>query len=66
MHQENFGPYAELLKQPGEISEADVRHLRREVFQDGLVSQLEADAVFALNDAVTGNARPGTSFSSRQ
>lgn len=52
MHHENFGPYADLLKQPGEISEADVRHLRREVFQDGLVSLQEADAVFALNDAI--------------
>lgn len=52
MHEENFGPYAALLQTPGIISQADVRHLRREVFQDGFVSQLEADAVFALNDAI--------------
>lgn len=52
MHEDNFGPYAELLKTPGVISDDDVLHFRREVFQDGFVSQLEADAVFALNDAI--------------
>lgn len=52
MHTENHGPYAALLEKPGSISERDVRHLRREVFQDGIVSQLEADAVFSLNDAI--------------
>ena len=52
MHEENFGPYAALLKTPGVISDADVLHFRREVFQDGFVSQLEADAVFSLNDAI--------------
>ena len=52
MHSENYGPYAELLEKPGEISARDVLRFRREVFQDGIVSQLEADAVFAFNDAV--------------
>jgi len=53
MQNENYAPYAALLKTPGVIAEADVRHFRREVFQDGFVSQLEADAVFALNDVIT-------------
>ncbi|WP_083649405.1 hypothetical protein [Salaquimonas pukyongi] len=52
MHTENYGPYAELLEKPGEISASDVRRLRREMFRDGIVSQLEADAVFAFNDAI--------------
>lgn len=52
MHSENYGPYAELLEKPGEISARDVLRFRREVFQDGIVSQLEADAVFAFNDAI--------------
>jgi len=44
--------YAALLKTPGRITDEDVRHFRRDVFQDGLVSEIEADALFALNDAV--------------
>lgn len=52
MRNENYGPYADLLKTPGVISEQDVLHFRREVFQDGVVSQQEADAVFAMNDAI--------------
>ncbi len=52
MHAQNSGQYGELLERPGVISERDVKRFRREVFQDGFVSQVEADAVFALNDAV--------------
>jgi hypothetical protein len=46
-----------LLKQSGRISEQDVRHLRREVFRDGLVSHAEADAIFDL-DTVAGQKCP--------
>lgn len=37
-----------LLQTSNEINEKDVRHLRREVFRDGLVSELEADNMFVL------------------
>ncbi len=62
MHHQNFGPYAELLKTPGVIGPQDVRHFRREVFQDGIVSQLEADAIFALNDAITNKCPEWNEF----
>ncbi len=52
MTDQKFESYAALLQKPGVIAESDVLHFRREVFQDGFVSQIEADAVFAMNDAV--------------
>ena len=39
-----------LLETAGIISEGDVLKFRREVFRDGLVSKLEADAIFMIND----------------
>lgn len=44
--------YAELLEELGRIGSSDVRHLRQEVFRDGVVSHAEAEAIFALNGAV--------------
>ncbi|MCB1462027.1 MAG: hypothetical protein KDJ90_06285 [Nitratireductor sp.] len=41
-----------LLKHSDRIGEEDVRHFRREVFRDGLVSHAEAEAVFSLDGAV--------------
>jgi hypothetical protein len=51
-----------LLKSPEKITDADVRHFRRDVFQDGLVSPVEADAVFDLNDAVTDKCEAWNEF----
>lgn len=44
--------YAQLLADPSRIDPADVLRFRREVFQDGIVHPAEADALFALNDAI--------------
>jgi hypothetical protein len=44
--------FAALLETPGQISPADVLNLRRNVFGDGIVSQQEADAVFAMDSAI--------------
>ncbi len=41
-----------LLRREGRISEADVRHFRREVFRDGLVSAAEAEALFELDTTI--------------
>lgn len=62
MHEENHGSFADLLETPGMITDRDVRHFRREVFQDGLVSQEEADAVFALNDAISNKCEAWNEF----
>lgn len=42
-----------LLEQAGTISPKDVLNFRREVFHDGLVSKVEADAIFMINDLTT-------------
>lgn len=42
-----------LLSQPDRISPRDVRYFRREIFRDGVVSQAEAEAIFALDGAVS-------------
>lgn len=44
--------FSSLLRSPGKITEDDVRHFRREVFSDGIVSRAEAEGVFAMNDSV--------------
>lgn len=44
--------FAGLLKEPGRIQPDDVRYFRTEVFRDGVVSQAEAEALFAMNGAV--------------
>ncbi|MFK5979282.1 MAG: hypothetical protein QM488_10395 [Rhizobiaceae bacterium] len=42
-----------LLDKPNRITDMDVRHFRMEVFSDGVVSVEEAEAIIALNAAVT-------------
>lgn len=62
MQQETNASFSGLLKTPGVIGPQDVRHFRREVFQDGIVSQTEAEAVFDLNDAVTNKCPEWNEF----
>jgi len=45
--------FASLLQVPGRIGPLDVRHMRGEVFRDGIVSHAEAKALFALDGAVS-------------
>lgn len=42
-----------LLDEPDRITDMDVRHFRLEVFSDGIISREEAEAIVALNAAVT-------------
>lgn len=56
------GRFAELIERPGMIGPRDVRHLRGEVFRDGLVSFAEAEAVFALDTAATQKCPAWTVF----
>lgn len=51
MNEVNYKPYADLLQTAGTITAADVLKFRRDVFNDGIVNQAEADALFAFNDA---------------
>ena len=51
-----------LLRQEGRIAERDVRHFRREVFRDGVVSTAEADAIFELDGAVTDKCQEWNVF----
>lgn len=62
MQHENNASYEGLLKTPGVIGPQDVRHFRREVFQDGIVSQIEADAVFDLNDSISSKCAEWNEF----
>jgi len=44
--------FSALLREPGKITDLDVRNFRMEVFGDGIVSREEAEAVFAINNTV--------------
>ncbi len=48
----SFGDFAGLLETPGVISQKDVSYFRSDVFRDGVVSETEAKAIFALNSGV--------------
>jgi hypothetical protein len=52
----------DLLEKPGCIGPADVRHMRGEVFRDGVVSFAEADAIFALDMATSEKCAEWTEF----
>ena len=54
--------YADLLAEPGRISAEDVRRFRRDVFIDGVVSQPEAEGVFAMNNAVASKCEEWNEF----
>ena len=44
--------FSALLESPDKITERDVRHFRGEVFRDGIVSQMEAEAMFAIDASI--------------
>lgn len=44
------------VKTDGKVDAAEVAGLRERVYADGVVDQEEADALFAINDACSGNA----------
>ncbi|MEZ5872322.1 MAG: hypothetical protein R3D32_10805 [Nitratireductor sp.] len=44
--------FSGLLENPDRITDRDVLYFRREVFRDGVVSRAEADAIFAMDNAV--------------
>lgn len=50
------------LIDPNSITDKDVLHFRREVFQDMLVSRSEAEGVFALNNAVEDTCKAWNEF----
>lgn len=50
------------IRRSGAITSDDVLRLRREVFRDGVVSLREAEAIFALNDRITGQCAQWHSF----
>ena len=62
MQENPSADFTNLLQRPGVISAADVLHFRREVFRDGIVSQAEAEAVFALNDRAGETCPEWTEF----
>ena len=57
------GPdFSGLLQDPGRIAPDDVLNFRRNVFGDGIVSRAEAEAVFALNAAISETCDEWTEF----
>lgn len=54
--------FSHYLIEQGTISDNDVLHFRREVFQDMLVSRAEAEGVFALNSSVENTCEAWNHF----
>ena len=54
--------FSHLLQDQGRITDEDVLNFRREVFQDMLVSRVEAEGVFALNNAVENTSKAWNDF----
>ena len=54
--------FSEFLQDSNKITDEDVIKLRREVFQDMLVSRVEAEAVFALNNSVQETSKSWNEF----
>lgn len=54
--------FTHLLQDQSRISDEDVLLFRREVFQDMIVSRVEAEGVFALNDKVADTSKAWNDF----
>ncbi len=54
--------FSEFLNDSNKITDEDVIRLRREVFHDMLVSRVEAEAVFALNNSVQDTSKNWNEF----
>ena len=54
--------FTHLLQEQNRITDEDVLRFRREVFQDMIVSRVEAEGVFALNNAVEDTSKAWNDF----
>ena len=54
--------FSGLLENPDRITARDVLYSRREVFRDGVVSRAEADAIFAIDNAVADRCEEWREF----